>query len=331
MELVENIKINFLCGISVKNINFGQLLNNLSWEDQEILIQETILNDRNVKYPLKRDYQIAFIKHIIKELENGSEEVHDKFYECLSMIINATDNDFSFKHYKINKNNFISVKEANSYIRDGTTGLKVWEASITLTNFIIQNKEYFRDKSIIELGSGCSGLVGLSLLKLCDCKQIFLSDCHESVMNTLQENLLLNLRDEKLEKYESSVLVKERIYVNNKTEIGILNIPWENAEEMSEELSKICQPDIILAADIIYDSSIFNALLNCLNVLFKNFSNIEFILSQTIRNNETFEEFTKILRKNKFQIEDIETNDLEKNIPCSSDASLIKMFRIRKV
>lgn len=48
-------------------------------------MKETVLHKLNIDYPLKTEYQIAFIKCILHELERyGTEEIHDVIYEQLA-------------------------------------------------------------------------------------------------------------------------------------------------------------------------------------------------------------------------------------------------------
>lgn len=306
-------------------------MTNLSWDDQENLIKETILQERNVKYPLRKDYQIAFIKHIIQQLElNGVAEIHDIFYEILTEKIKEIDSDFSYKHFNVIGSEFISMKESNSFIRDGTTGLKLWPAAVTLSNYIINNPNVFNDKSILELGSGSSGLVGLTLLKSTKCKQIFLSDCHDTVVNNLIQNINLNLEKCNIEYLESSLLIRQHLCVNT-CEIGVLNLPWEDIIDNQKELSEKCKINQILAADIVYDSSIFEALISCLKILFKIYcdSSLQFILSQTIRNQETFNDFCELLKDNSFDVAEISIENIEGKIPFVNEPlNDVKIFKI---
>jgi len=306
-------------------------LTNLSWDDQENLIKETILHERNVKYPLRKDYQIAFIKHIIQQLElNGVAEIHDTFYEILAEKIKEIDSDFSYKHFNVIGSEFISMKESNSFIRDGTTGLKLWPAAVTLSNYIINNPNVFNDKSILELGSGSSGLVGLTLLKSSKCKQIFLSDCHDTVVNNLIQNINLNLEKCNIENLESSLLIRQHLCINT-CEIGVLTLAWEDIIDNQIELFEKCKINVILAADIVYDSSIFEALISCLKILFKIYcdSSLQFILSQTIRNQETFNEFCELLKDNSFDVAEISIENIEWKIPFVNEPlNDVKIFKI---
>lgn len=260
------------------------------------------MNENNRKYPLRKSYQIAFLKHVIKSLEqNGNEEIFDAFYENLTELLECDEEDeFSYKHFLVPDGSFITVKESNSFIRDGTTGLKLWPAAIKLSEFIISQKEYFKHKSILELGSGASGYVGLTLLKVTKAKKIFLSDCHETVIKNLIENANLNL-DQPSEVLEPSILIRHRVKLKDR-EFAISSLPWEEIDEHKNELNSILSPNVILAADVIYDDTIFEPLIHCLNTLFNNDNGntLEFILSQTIRNEDTFHKFCELLKKNSF-------------------------------
>lgn len=46
----------------------------------------------------------------------------------------------------------------------GLDGLKLWDAGIILSRYIIKNCEIFKDRNILELGSGV-GISGISLRK----------------------------------------------------------------------------------------------------------------------------------------------------------------------
>lgn len=229
------------------------------------------------------------------------------------------ESEFSYKHFLVDEGIYITIKESNSFIREGTTGLKLWPAAIKLVEFILINKSYFDGKSIIELGSGGSGLVGLTLLKTTNINGIFLSDCHEVVIQNLKENVNLNLQDDNVEWLETSILVRQRLKLNNSINFGILNLPWEEAEVYKSELLSIFTPHMVLATDIVYDETIFDPLLQCLNTLF-NSNPLEFILSQTIRNLDTFQKFCELLSANSFNISEMsldnENNDVK--FPCDA-------------
>lgn len=269
-------------------------------------MKNTILHKLNILHPLKTDYQIIFLKHIINELEeNGTEEIHDSIYEELAAKLKEEKPEFSYKHFQIPKSQAITVKESNSFIRDGTTGLKLWPAALVLSEFILQNPEEFNEKSILEIGSGAQGFVGLTTIRACKPLKLFLSDCHETVLEHLIENINLNLEQEKPRACSvfKSLLVREKLKINDGPEIAILNLPWEETHEVESELKDVIVPDTLIAADVVYDESIFESLLRCINTCFKlSGPSLKFFLAQPVRNLETFEKFCNLLFQNKFSI-----------------------------
>lgn len=255
-----------------------------------------MLHVLNKTHPLKNDYQIVFLKYVIKALEKlgPDAEIHDKFYESLAEKLNIKSADYSHKHYFVEED-VISIKESSSFIRDGTTGLSLWPASLTLAEYLVKHKDQFDDKSILELGSGI-GLTGIVLLKACKTPKIYLSDCHESVLEKLVENIDANLLGHNCETIECSTLhVRQRLKVDESRELGVLNLTWENIEESKGWLEKHCIPDIILASDVVYDDSIFDSLIHCLKNLFELSTSLIFYLAQSIRSQETFNTFCKLL------------------------------------
>lgn len=297
------------------------------------MIKETILHKLNIDHPLKTEYQILFLKHIISELEaNGTEEIHDLIYEQLAMKLKEERPDFSFKHFQIQPNTeAITVKESNSFIRDGTTGLKLWPAALALAEFILQNPENFNEKSILELGSGAQGFVGLTTLRACKPTKVFLSDCHETVLEHLIENMNLNLKQDNVEadSLVKSLLVREKLKAGDGPEVGILNLPWEEVEAVENELRDLIIPDTLLAADVVYDDSIFEALFQCINSCFKLAGpSLKFFLSQTVRNLETFEKFCNLLHQNELSF--IEESLSQPTFLNWDSTSEIKILRISR-
>jgi protein-lysine N-methyltransferase EEF2KMT len=270
---------------------------------------------------------------VIQELDNNNtEEIHDSIYEQLAAKLEDEKPEFSYKHFLLDEgeheDDAITIKESNSFIRDGTTGLKLWPAAMALGEFIMQNKSQFDGKSIVELGSGATAFVGMILIKTCRPEKVILSDCHESVIQTLIENVSLNLSRYETEVMDKSFYVRQRLKKKDGPELGIVELPWEDVDKCADELVNLCQPNILLAADVVYDDTIFEALIKCINKLFELFgTSLIFYLSQTIRNVATFEKFCHLLHVNDFKISE---ESVEK--PTISNVTLdeIKIIRISK-
>lgn len=279
--------------------SFQNFLQSLEWENQAKLMDNTILHPINQKYPLGQDYQLSFLKYVINQLEIQGLETHDCLYELLTQKLNEvklTGNDYIHKHYMLDNDQIVTIKESTSFIRNGTTGLKVWQASLALSEFIMKNKGFFEGKTVLEIGSGI-GLVGLILMKACSPDKVFLSDCHDNVLEVLKDNININTSDNQLENIESSsLLVQQRFRIENGPEIGIFNLPWEDIETFEDDIKKICIPDCILAADVIYDESLFDGLISCIKKLFEIANNKSTMyLASTIRNETTYFGFKFLL------------------------------------
>lgn len=128
-------------------------------------------------------------------MENDGIEVIDNIYEAYAELMSRQD-DLSnrtvcFKNYIIDSDNYFILKESVNLVSNGTTGLCTWQAALCLCEWIIENKDIFLNRVILELGSGL-GLVGLLLLRVCQPKMMLFSDCHDDVIAQLIENIELN-------------------------------------------------------------------------------------------------------------------------------------------
>lgn len=75
----------------------------------------------------------------------------------------------------------------------------------------------------------------------------------------------------------------------NQASLSILNLPWETVNEtVCRQLGKL---DTIIAADIVYDSELFESLIDALKNLSKFSGVLQYIFCCTVRNPSTFEEF----------------------------------------
>ncbi|XP_063918102.1 protein-lysine N-methyltransferase EEF2KMT-like [Zophobas morio] len=173
-------------------------------------------------------------------------------------------------------------------------------AAIALSEWVLANTTHFTAKTVVELGSG-TGLVGLVISLLCKPQAVYLSDCHPSVLATLCDNLKLNVGCENGKNCDllQRFIVKECV---NSCEVHVLNLPWEDVcREFCQTLGQV---DIVVAADVVYDKTIFEPLISAVECLFKYCSVKQFILSCTERNEDTLEKFLSLIGS-KFKICDI--------------------------
>ena len=145
----------------------------------------------------------------------------------------------------INKDLSVKLNQQTLFTADGGEGLHLWEASVVLTRYCLQNKDIFKNKSVIELGTGC-GLLGISILKQIPLISHYTcSDYQDSVLNNLNNNLAKNnLKDNK--KYD------------------ILKLDWRDYEKIDLKY------DIILGSELIYQGGFIKELAKLINKLLKD-------------------------------------------------------------
>lgn len=212
-------------------------------------------------------------------LLKDQEELHDDLYGNLCGRMAETPSSgtaYAYKHYLIQPGAKITLRESNSFVSEGTTGLCTWEAALALSDYILQHKDVVKGKNVVELGAG-AGLLGI-LLKLPALElhtgQVLLTDGSETCVQLMRENIALNFetKDEMAEVPQSETLRWD----------AVAEFPWD----------KFAETDLLLAADVIYDDSQFDALLGALDYLFKQRSNqLEMLLASTVRNVDTLHKF----------------------------------------
>ena len=149
------------------------------------------------------------------------------------------------KEIYINKDLSVKLKEQTIFKADGGEGLHLWEASVVLTRYCLQNKEMFNNKNIIELGTGC-GLLGISILKqIPSINHYTFSDYQDSVINNLKDNLS-----------------KNKLKGNKKYDI--LKLDWRDYEKVDLKY------DIILGSELIYLGGFIQELAKLINKLLKD-------------------------------------------------------------
>lgn len=261
----------------VANFDFPKLTENLTWDNQARLFKEIFEDDRIKKYPIKASYQLNFLQNLITTLNHTTDEVHDDIYDYFcNLKITDRDEDFTYRHFIYDDNDHsVVLKEAQSIISCGTTGLRTWSAAFKLIDWAVQHKDLLAGKDIIELGSG-TGLAGLLIFRLCQLKSLCLTDCHQKVLDLLKENIRLN--------QELSITVEELWWGDNL-----------HHRQLLESLKS--PPDYILASDVIYDEVLFEPLMKTVKFIFSLNKDCKFVIVCTVRNEETLANFVNFLQK----------------------------------
>ncbi|CAB3242459.1 unnamed protein product [Arctia plantaginis] len=284
--LLKDIVLNFYKG----NLNFILKLEDLEimdWDFQDSFLAATFNSKLIKQYPVSCQYSKLFLKKLIEHLE-PEHEVHDDIYAHLCTVMNDSKNDgFCYRHYVIGKSldNVVTVKETRNMVVNGTTGLKTWEAALMLSDWALCNKDVFSNKYVLELGSGV-GFAGITIGKMCPVKSLMLSDCHEEVLTTIKENIVINFANfSRQQSYNVSM------YSDQTKSIGAMRLDWNDIENLRINIT----PDIIIGADIVYDPMILEPLCNVFDKFCNINSDTEIYIASVIRNEETFKGFLKML------------------------------------
>jgi predicted nicotinamide N-methyase len=202
----------------------------------------------------------------------------------------------------------VTIQETPRLISgSGTTGQRTWEAALYLSNWLLSShKEELKDKRILELGTG-TGLVSLSLLKSSvDYKRLIITDGDSALIDALSKNFALNN-------------IK---YPNPGISCHCL---WWDQDPVPES-------DVIVAADVTYDSRIIPSLVSAIDDGLKTAR--EAFIAATVRSQETLQVFDDELTKKGLDWQVVQQCDkpweLDQEVWYPSTCAGMKIYRIRK-
>eukprot|EP01017_Pseudomicrothorax_dubius_P041377 TRINITY_DN6611_c0_g2_i4.p1 TRINITY_DN6611_c0_g2~~TRINITY_DN6611_c0_g2_i4.p1 ORF type:complete len:225 (+),score=51.54 TRINITY_DN6611_c0_g2_i4:73-747(+) len=114
------------------------------------------------------------------------------------------------------------------------TGQVIWKAAYFLSEYIVDNQELFKDKTILELGAGV-GLCGLVAAHFA--QTIVLTDHHDVVLDLLRRNITQSARDK---------------VFTGKLDWGKTSLADLNATNHKDEAHELKNLDFIIGADIVF-------------------------------------------------------------------------------
>ncbi|XP_030382031.1 protein-lysine N-methyltransferase EEF2KMT [Scaptodrosophila lebanonensis] len=306
----------FLCCYPLNKIDWASLELPVDLETQEELMLATFAHPLNRRWPVRRKYKEAFIKRLL-ELLKDEEEVHDGIYNslCGQLVCEAAVPQlYDYKHYVLSHpyETTITLRESSSFVSEGTTGLCTWEAALALSDYLLQNKNVAEHKNIIELGAG-AGLCGIVLKKcLLHVQEVLLTDGSEPCVQLMRENIALNFHNAVDQQPPQVALLR-----------------WDEVE--SFPWAKYAAPDLLLAADVIYDDSQFEALLSAMDYIFEMRDNrIEMLLASTVRNTATMAKFLDKLDTRNYKITPCASTQQEDSLFCRDYTTEVKIVCITR-
>lgn len=272
--------------VPINNLNFDKILLPLNEDKQDI-----ILNVLNEISKTNGYYSMIVLKKLIELFENDDQmEINELYYEKLMEWLQykpLKPIDIDIITYTFNKNFEIKIKESPNLISGlGTTGMRTWEASLYLSNYLINNFDKFNENendnnNILELGCG-TGIVSICLIKkiIKDSKiksniKIYITDGDSQLVERIKDNIQLNnIKNEELE--------------NSKLKFDIRKL-WWGEDSIPNNVKTI------LAADVTYDSSIIPDLIQVLNEGISEGTVKNAYIAATKRNEETLAVWEKWL------------------------------------
>ncbi|KAL7528516.1 hypothetical protein ACHAXR_002493 [Thalassiosira sp. AJA248-18] len=181
--------------------------------------------------------------------------------------------------------------QSNAVGDDGGTGLNVWDGSLLLARYLEKKPEVVKNKTVLELGSGC-GLVGIAS-GILGAKEVIMTDLPYS----------LPLMRENVERNKSSWMGKSQ-------RIECKECDWFQPPPMNELLGhtnkKGISPDVILVADCVWLSCLIAPLLQTL----KTYESARVLITYQQRGREAHEEFWHGIH----DLFDVDAIDTEKSV-----------------
>ncbi|KDQ09453.1 hypothetical protein BOTBODRAFT_179004 [Botryobasidium botryosum FD-172 SS1] len=280
----------------------------------------------------------------------------------------SSHSDKDNRRNTISSERTITLLESRTMIEGGTTGLRTWKANYVFAEWLLAHPEIVRSKRVLELGSGVGFLgiliAGIQQSALGDndgtlssgsdmregVPSLCLTGVNTSVLARCHENIRHSCS-----KLKNSTCIPEALLLNNPypqmcprflakkdgvashPSLHIRSLDWTDAIEDHVDSTRRdallgffheIDPDVILGADLVYDSTILPELIAVLRMLlihpYQNYDaklasgktvpgvkERECRLAVSVRQEATFAEFLKRA--------DIRSVKLEYGIKCTTD------------
>lgn len=252
-------------------------------EYTEEMSKQVFNNDIVIGHEIRYQFQSNVIKNFVADLEQDGVPVPDAIFDRLGVLMGMKEGEFVERLYLDETGDKVLAKfsEAVNQLSMGTTGLSVWQASCDLANLfrLIPSEQYSR---VVELGSGC-GVSGIAIAKMNDCG-VVLTDYDDNVLDLLKENAVKN--DLITEGEESSPSDQAKIRCLDWCDFDFID--WKEPA------------DLIIAADVVYDTALLASLCNVLRLLLR--SSKAAIVACTRRNESSISCFEHQLKVKQLEI-----------------------------
>lgn len=156
------------------------------------------------------------------------------------------------------KREFILIEHSQSTVLQ-LVGLQVWRGALLINDYIIHNRDLFRGKNVLELGSGV-GLSSILAARYCD--QVWCTDLNiGGLLDLIREN------------------VKRNGHLKRRGEVHVHELDFMNRKWDDKLLTQVKKTDFIIAADVIYDDRITEAFIATIGHLFEHSKGMEMLVA----------------------------------------------------
>ncbi|TVY12745.1 Protein-lysine N-methyltransferase [Lachnellula arida] len=177
----------------------------------------------------------------------------------------------------------------------GTTGLKTWEASLHLSQYLISlshSQPLIQSKRILELGSG-TGFLAILCSKYLSAKHVLCTDGSPDVVSCLSENFALNSLND-------SSKINGAVYIWGEGEDPVLDSGKDKGA------MGLLDVDVVIAADVTYDAAGIPALVSTFRNAFARNPAVKILVAATVRNERTFRGFLGTCEGCGLRVEEVE-------------------------
>ncbi|XP_006874975.1 PREDICTED: protein FAM86A-like [Chrysochloris asiatica] len=293
--LLQSFERRFLAARALRSFPWQSLEEKLrdSSEPQLLLdiLQKTVKHPLCVEHPPSAKFTRCFLSELIKKHEAVHVEPLDELYQALAEVLTTEDSTQCHRSYLLPSGEPVTLSESTAIVSHGTTGLVTWNAALYLAEWAVENPAVFTDRTVLELGSG-AGLTGLAICKACRPRAYIFSDCHSRVLEQLRGNILLNGLSIEPDATTLHQHPENTTLDLEKPTVAVAQLDWDLAS--ASQLSAF-QPDVIIAADVLYCPETVLSLIGVLQMLsgcHKDSEVLDAYVAFTMRNPDTCQLFT---------------------------------------
>ncbi|KAG0224440.1 Protein fam86a [Mortierella sp. GBA43] len=245
-------------------------------EIQQAIVDQIFYDPKFLKHPPSLTYQYSLLRKLIAMIE--SERVHELSGDLLELFMEVMATaprrpeeggpplQPCFKSYSLDRecNKIVTVMEEQTTISMGTTGLRTWEASFWLAEYLIAHPETLTGKNVVDIGCGV-GFLGIACAMLGGAKKVVLTDGNTDVLAMAHQNIGYN---------------------NLPCPTSTSLLDWES---FTEEQINALEAEVLIMSDLTYDPTNIVPLVTVLKAILVK--GVSAYMSSAIRNPQTFIDF----------------------------------------